>query len=120
MSLPVEPYVRDSGGIAVQREGGSQSHKLVGFESWRREVWGSDAALALGLSLLPTLRSSDLYAEGDDLARLESELAILLEHVESVASQTRKGAELIRENAQNILTAISRARELGGGVVISS
>jgi hypothetical protein len=55
-----------------------------------------------------------------DLARLESELAILLEHVESVASQTRKGAELIRENAQNIWTAISRARELGGGVVISS
>lgn len=120
MSLTVEPYVRDSGGIAVQREGGSQSQKLAGFESWRCEVWGSDAALALGLSLLPTLRSSDVYAEGDDLTRLENELGTLLEHVESVASQTRKAPELIRENAQNILTAISRARELGGGVVISS
>src|SRR5688572_4684603 len=123
MSLTVEPYVRDSRGcIAVQHEGGSQAHRLAGHESSRRDLWGSDAAISLGLSLLPSLRTKDLYAEGDDLARLEKEVQTLLEHIESVSEQTRCGADYIRERAQNILAAIKRAREFGpdAGVVISS
>jgi hypothetical protein len=122
MSLTVEPYFRDSRGyVAVQHEGGSQSHKLAGSESCRADFYGSAAAISLGLSLLPSLRTTDLYAEGDDLARLEQEVQTLLQRAEFVSEQTRFGVDFIQEKSHNILAAIRRARELGpgGGVVIS-
>jgi hypothetical protein len=121
MSLSVDPYFREPDRrVAVQYEGGSQSHTLAGFESCRKDFYGSAAAVSLGLSLLPSLRTTDLYAEGEDLDRLEQEVVTLLKHVEFVSEQTRFGVEFILGRLNNILGAIGKARELGpgGGVVI--
>jgi hypothetical protein len=49
---------------------------------------------------------------------LQSDIQCLLDHVTSVAEATRYTTDFITQRCQNILGAIRRARETGGGVVI--
>ena len=72
----------------------------------------------MGLALLPTLAEDDIYAEGEAVGRLESDTQRLLTHVTVVAEATGYTSEFINLRCQNILGAIRRAREIGGGVVI--
>lgn len=94
------------------------SADLAGFERCRRDLWGHEFVRGLGVTLLPRLAEGDIYAEGEDIGRLESDTQCLLTHVTSVSEATRYTAEFITQRCQNILGAVRRAREVGGGVVI--
>lgn len=55
---------------------------VAGFEVYRRTVYGCMTARQLGLTLLPSLGDgADIYAEGEDLARLQREVDLLLANV---------------------------------------
>ena len=117
MSLSVNAYTRrPDGGMEIVSV--DSSEELAGFERCRRELWGHEFVRGLGLTLLPTLAEGDIYAEGEAVGRLERDTQCLLTHVTSVAAATRYTTEFITQRCQNILGAISRAREIGGGVVI--
>lgn len=104
-------------------EGGEQElpvapsrNDLAGFESWRRQVYGSPAAQALGLALLPLLASQEVYAEGEQLDLLEREVWVMLANT---ALWPDIDAEGLRFRLLNILEAIRVARETpGAGVYI--
>jgi hypothetical protein len=52
-----------------------------GFQSWGREVYGSDLAIELGLSILPRLATDGyLASEGADLERIRHEAELLHAH----------------------------------------
>jgi hypothetical protein len=52
-----------------------------GFQSWGREVYGSDLAIELGLSILPRLAADGyLESEGADLQRVRDEAMLLHAH----------------------------------------
>src|SRR4051794_36180281 len=53
------------------------SYDLAGFESWRQEVWGSAATIALGAHFLPQLDGSDLYVQPDEVDAFAAECALL-------------------------------------------
>lgn len=134
MSLTVHAYTRPAsieGRSPADEElklldPASPGSDLAGFESWRHNVYGSATARALGLTLLPTLREEDLFAEGGSLDQLEVEVRTLLAHVpELVADSARRGIPLV-SNAEpgptvtfrlgNVLAAIEAARTVRDGI----
>lgn len=94
------------------------SEELAGFERCRHGLWGHEAVRALGLALLPTLVEGDIYSEGDALSVLESEIQLILTHVPAVAEATQFRVDYVTSRCHNILRAVRRAQEIGGGVVI--
>ncbi|MFY0532165.1 hypothetical protein [Nannocystis pusilla] len=89
---------------------------LAGPERWRSKVYGSDTARALGLTLLPTLISQDIYAEGDELDVLEREVEVLLGNT---GRWPALGLDELRFHLLNIIEAIRLARtDAHGGVYI--
>lgn len=94
------------------------SQDLAGFESYRRQLYGSRAARALGLTLLPTLEGGDIYAEGEDVNRLRAEAELALANVELFVAEAGASAESLRPRFANIIAAAHRAAAVGGGVVI--
>jgi hypothetical protein len=87
---------------------------LAGFESTRYTFYGSEESKSLGLTILPTLAHTDIYAEGlDQLNALEAEVRILFDKFGPSESywHFRLG---------NILRAIEAAKQYGelGRVVI--
>ena len=94
------------------------SEEVAGFEHCRHELWGHESVRALGLSLLPSLAHTDIYADSESVAQLESETQQIIAHVAEIAEATQYRADFITYRCQNILGAIRRAREIGGGVVI--
>jgi hypothetical protein len=75
---------------------------LAGFEIWRKELYGSDDALRLGLTLLPTLRAADIQVTGDDIKRLKREAECIANHAELFASRIGVEASAIQFRAENI------------------
>jgi len=117
MSLLVNVFTRDAEGhwnVFDDEEG--QEH--AGFEACRTKLWGSPAAIALGLTLLPTLAHGDLYAEGTEMERLEREISVVLDNLPELARVSGYEEAYIRARAQNILGAVMRAGQVSGGVVI--
>ena len=118
MSLLVNVYTRAPDGKMVVVDPAEPADELAGFESYRRQLYGSEAARALGLRLLPTLDGDNLYAEGADLDRLRAEAETALANIERFKAETQATAEGLRPRFENIIAATRRAAELGGGVVI--
>ena len=120
MSLSISVHLVDeaSGGIGTEiplPTGGD----LAGFEVWRRELYGSDNVLRLGLTLLPTLRGDDIRATGDDIKRLKKEAECIVEHAEMLASSIGIEASAIRFRAENIARACDLALSRNAMVWIS-
>src|SRR6516165_12282738 len=105
MSLSVSTYIRrPDGGMEIVSV--DSSDELAGFECCRRDLWGHEFVRGLGLTLLPTLAEGDIYAEGEAVGRLQSDIQCLLDHVTSVAEATRYTTDFITQRCQNILGAI--------------
>jgi hypothetical protein len=117
MTLLVCAYKRLADGSIEWLAESLPGSDLAGFESMRQTFWGSDSAKGLGLVLLPTLASADIWAEGTDLDVLETEIAILSAHLDTVAEQ--QDYWLVR--LANVKNAIGRAKRVParhGGVYI--
>lgn len=120
MSLSISVHLVDeaSGGIGTEiplPPGGD----LAGFEVWRREVYGSDDALRLGLILLPILREDDIRASGDDLKRLKWEAECVADHAQMLAASIGLEEGAIRLRAENIARACDLALSRNAMVWIS-
>lgn len=118
MTLVVNAYVRDSCGEMNFIEPEHSWEELAGFESYRRTLYGSQAALSLGLKLLPILANSNVYAEGPDLEQLRHECELALVNVELFEAESGACAESLRSRFENIICAVERASRVGSGVVI--
>jgi hypothetical protein len=91
---------------------------LAGFESWRKDVWGSPAVSALGCTSLPQLRDQDIYCSGEALQQLLHDIERILDHLPTIAQATINDAEAISYRARNIRDAALWALENAGGVII--
>jgi hypothetical protein len=91
---------------------------LAGFEVWRINVWGADAAIRRGAHFLPTLAKSDLYVEHEELDTFEAECHLLLHDIEGFAAEINGDRAAIRHRLENFLWAINQARQGNGGVYI--
>jgi hypothetical protein len=111
MSLIVSPYKRLPDGSVEWLAMPDHSNQLAGFESTRQTFCGSDTAKALGLSLLPTLALSDIWAEGTDLDRLETEIDTLSAHLDLFPDQQ----EYWRLRLANVKSAVQSAKRLPAG-----
>lgn len=123
MALSVDVFIRDDQGSPKILGTLSPAETLAGSESYRQLLYGSDHALSLGLKLLPALRTSfGIFAETDrDLAQLEREVNALLKSLAWIVSEDRAGRlDRPQRPLQNIIRAVSKARRVGGGVVIWS
>lgn len=118
MSLLVNVYTRTPDGKKVVIDPAETGCELAGFESYRQKLYGSQAAQALGLCLLPQLDGGDLYVEGAELEQLRQEAEEALADIERFESETQTTAERLRPRFENIIAATRRAAELGGGIVI--
>ena len=117
MSLTVNTYTGE--GTTYQSIYVEHSEELFGFEVCRRELWGHPIMPRLGLSLLPSLKDTDICAEGESpLAQLEAEARLILAQMAQIETATKYTEEFVAFRLQNLLRAIARARELGGGVYI--
>jgi hypothetical protein len=94
------------------------SEKLAGFESYRQQLYGSQAARGLGLRLLPTLDGGNVYAEGAVVEQLRDEAELALAHIELFVIEAEATADSLRPRFENIIAAARRAVAVGGGVVI--
>ena len=114
MTLSVNAYYIDSDGNEVDIAFPSEStaNNVAGFESCRNTFYGSDQVKELGLNLLPLLKNQAvIYAEGDELETLQSEINILLSNLEKF-DEIYWGFRL-----NNILTAIKLAKNFKNGRV---
>ena len=116
MTLSVSPYIRDEEGNLEWLEMPSGFNELVGTEVTRKTFWGSDRLKSLGLNILPSLISTDIFAEKNELGVLENEI----DHLISNLSSMYKGEEFNYWNFRlsNIKEAIGVAKEKNGGVCI--
>jgi hypothetical protein len=118
MTLVVNAYIRDSSGSMDIIELDSPSQELAGFESYRQKLYGSQVAVLLGLTLLPSLTTKDVYAEGSDLGQLLSEAELAIANIGLFEAESGVIAESLRARFENIICAVHRASRLGDGVVI--
>lgn len=118
MSLLVNAYRRNDAGEMVFLDPDDGSKELAGFEVYRKTFYGGEAAQSLGLRLLPSLRETDLYVEGEDLNKLQSEAQLVAQNIQLFVAEAGDNAEGLLPRIRNILDAIDRARKDHGGVVI--
>lgn len=117
---------------------------LAGFESWRTTVWGSDRVRALGAVFFPALATDDLYVWPAQLEAFQQECELLRANLEVVAQgvdpRNPRSAyglavdgrierrepddahaafvQTVSKRLANIEAAVTRAREIGAGLVI--
>ncbi len=119
MSLLVNTYTRNAADEIDILEPEDDSQELAGFESYRKTFYGCQAALSLGLQLLPSLANGDLYCEGNDLERLRYEANVVLQNIKLFTEDAVPHSESsLQFRIHNILTAINRAQAVHGGVVM--
>lgn len=113
-------------GVFTYDEAGNLAHHdldpgrdLAGFEVYRTQFWGAQIMLDLGLELLPRLREGIwLWVDQPDLAQLEREARIILEHNVQIAEVTVVEEHKVLWYANNLLNAIELARTINGVVDI--
>ncbi len=118
MSLSVHAYFRTVDGEMSFIEPPDPSQDLAGFESYRKTLYGSRAAVSLGLKILPKLANGDICVEGEELEQLRSDVELAFFNVALFVTEAGARTEDLRPRFENILNAIRRAQEAGGGVVI--
>jgi hypothetical protein len=111
MTLMVKPYKRLEDGSIVWIDLPDPAADLAGVESARQTFWGSATAQRLGLVFAPTLRDTDIWAEGDDLIRLEHEIMILLTHLDTFIDEQ----DYWQFRLANVQAAIVLARSIPNG-----
>jgi hypothetical protein len=116
MSLSVSAYKRNSENELEWLTPAEPFNDLAGFESTRKNFWASEEVRNLGLTLLPTLKERDIWAEGVELIQLESEINILAHALPALNSSY--GYEYLQFRLSNIKEAIRLAKESLGGVNI--
>ncbi|GAB5533606.1 MAG: hypothetical protein Roseis3KO_53830 [Roseivirga sp.] len=92
---------------------------MFGSETWRQKIWGSKAVRDLECKLLPSLKGSNIYAEGENLEVLRTELNLLLENIDLISDRLNidKGSLSFRIN--NALECVTIAQKhKNGGVAI--
>ena len=82
---------------------------LMGFESCRKELWGSHTARELGLTLVPTLATQDIYAFESDLSRLRDEAQILMGNLRKLKEGTPYSESSIGFWLENMLAWVDLA-----------
>jgi hypothetical protein len=120
MSLSISVHLIDeaSGGIGNEIPlplGGD----LAGFEVWRMHLYGSDDAVRLGLTLLPTLCREDIQVTGEDIEKLKREAQCIADHAALFASRIGVEESAIRFRAENISRACDLALSKDAVVWIS-
>ncbi|WP_174528320.1 hypothetical protein [Micromonospora maritima] len=96
----------------------------VGAESFRHQLWGSAAARRLGATFLPQLADVTVENRGNlqvspaQLDAFEQECALLAENVAHLSAATGYDADRILRYLTIMRHAVTRARAVGGGVVI--
>ena len=118
MSLCVNVFVGRPGAEDFEVLPADGCEELAGPESWRTVLWGAASVRQLGLTLLPSLAGADIYASGDELTRLNSEVETILQYAWFLADATGIEQDAIAFRAGNIRAAYERASAEGGGVVI--
>lgn len=97
---------------------------LAGFESFRTEVWGSDAVRALGSRYFPILASGNLIVPPEEVEDFLRECATVRTKLEKIGPHDDLGhshewyVETISGRLANIQAAAERALKAGGGVLI--
>jgi hypothetical protein len=118
MSLLVDAYRQNAIGEMEFLEPEDPAKEVAGLEVHRVTFYAGQAAQTLGLRLLPSLAERDLYVEGEHLATLKDEANLVLANISMFMEQARADIESLRSRIQNILSAIERAQQERGGVVI--
>ena len=118
MGLLVDAFRQNSLGEMEFLDPHDPSMESAGLETDRATFYGGEAARSLGLRLLPLLVERDLCVEGEDLRRLKDEAIVVLANVIRFVDQAHADVDCLRGQIQNILAAIERAQQEGGGVVI--
>lgn len=116
MSLSVSAYIRHSENELEWLTPEEPFNDLAGFESTRKNFWASEEVRKLGLTLLPTLKEQDIWAEGVELNQLESEINILVQALPNLNSSY--GYEYLQFRLSNIKEAVRLAKKFCGGVNI--
>jgi hypothetical protein len=97
---------------------------MAGFESWRREVWGSAVVHSLGARFFPELAVGDLTVAPDQVSDFLVECALIRSHLEAVAPwcdpalRDERSMRTVSARLANIEAAVERARGCGGGVIV--
>jgi len=122
MSLIVYPYLRNEQNGAMMDIKSSINpsfNDLFGVESWRYKVWGAAVLEALGCNLLSSLRKTDIYAEGKELEKLETELLHIKRELPNLIDKLKVNEKSVEFRIENALEAISIAKVYqNGGVYI--
>ncbi len=92
---------------------------MFGPETWRQKVWGSKAIANVGCQLLPSLINTNIYAQGEDLEVLSTELRLILENIDFLSRNLNIDKLSLRFRINNALTCIALAQAYeNGGVAI--
>ncbi|MEV6951062.1 hypothetical protein [Streptomyces sp. NPDC051183] len=124
MSLLVHTFIRNADGSWDLLEDPPNGRDLAGGERWRRVVWGSGSAVALGARFLPRLADEDLRVEADDVADFLKECLTLRSKSEAFVAGLQEPAgpallDNVESKLDNFIAAARRALEApGGGVLI--
>ncbi|ATQ41239.1 hypothetical protein [Caulobacter mirabilis] len=113
MTLLVTAYriTRDAEGEKTERI--ACQSDLAGFEETRATFYGQTRARALGLAMLPSLATSNIYARGCELEKLRAEVSLLM------ADLSPAEISYWQSRLTNILHAIDAASAYGpDGLVI--
>ncbi|GAA3735510.1 hypothetical protein [Micromonospora maritima] len=126
MSLDIAVWVPNdaayAGRVVVADPPGTST--AVGAESFRHQLWGSAAARRLGATFLPQLADVTVENRGNlqvspaQLDAFEQECALLAENVAHLSAATGYDADRILRYLTIMRHAVTRARAVGGGVVI--
>lgn len=125
MSLDVDVFIPGEDGAMKEvldvPEGCSD---LAGFESWRTDVWGSEAMRSLGARFFPVLADADLKVAPGQVPDFRRECVLVRSNLDLLARRADPAGShaeyvwQISERLANIEDAAMRAERIGAGVVI--
>ena len=124
MSLLVDVFVVGDDGEANLLDVPDGCSDMAGFESWRREVWGSAVVRSLGARFFPELAVGDLTVAPDQLSDFLAECALIRSNLEAVvpccdpAWREDTYIRAVSARLANIEAAAERAQGCGGGVLV--
>ncbi len=94
----------------------------AGFESYRKELWGSQSLVKRGARFFPQLNDTDLFVYPADLSAFAAECRMIESESEAIAKElwgrTSDGAN-IRDYMKRFVDAITLAEQRGAGVCIT-
>lgn len=122
MSLIVYPYIRnelDGKMIDIEERPKMPFNDLFGAESWRHKIWGSETLKELGCNVLISLKETNIYAEGKELEKLETELFLIKREINNLPTYIKGDKKSLEFRIGNALEAIRIAKKHEhGGVYI--